>query len=157
MKKVLSVLLALIIVLTGAFTVMFAFAEEQPVVDTTCHCANHKSASTGEKCHCCVYCDNLDKGYVTSCVQYNEDGVASFCCSKCTGIWPCTCGCDCCNDHYANIDDGTGLPLLNPEQQSAFIGGFQGVMSKISAVFDRIFNAIFDFLRIENLFPDLFN
>ena len=154
MKKLLSVILAVLIVVTCSFAAFVVFAEDAAPVDTTCHCANHNPDAP---CHCCVYCPNLDKGYLTSCVQYNENGEASFCCSKCTGIWPCTCGCDCCNDNYAEIDDGTGLPILTPDQQDAFIGGFQGAMAKVAAVFDRIFNAIMDFLRIEEVFPDLFN
>ena len=150
MKKFLSVLLAVIMALTclSAFTV---FAEDAA---PTCTCANHKTSGS---CHCCVYCPNLDRGYLTSCVQYDENGVASFCCSRCTGIWPCNCGCDCCNDHYADIDDGNGLPLLNESQQNAFISGFRSVLSKVSGVFDMLFNAVMKFLRISEVFPDLFD
>lgn len=160
MKKALSVVLALVMVFS-CFGVIFASAED---VDMgLCKC---KKCTKAEGCHCCIYCPYLDKGYITSCVKFDEEGNPSFCCADCTGIFPCNCGVDsqgnkkvdhdCCYDNYENIDDGTGLPILTPDQQNTFIQGFQNVLKKVSDIFDSIFNAIFEFLRIKDVFPDLF-
>lgn len=155
MKKALSVFLAVVMMLSVFGACFGAFADyERPVAQ--CTCKNH---NPNGPCHCCVYCPNLDKTYQTSCVKdvVDEEGnvvAKSFCCSKCTGIFPCSCGCECCNN-FEDKDDNNDKPIFNEDQQEQIVNGFQAVLKKVADVFDMLFKAIFDFLRIGDLFPDL--
>ena len=90
MKKSISVLLALVM-LFGCFAMTASAAvtggEWVPVgydVDGayiyqyklygTCTCENADHFN-GEKCHCCVFCPNLDDSYLTKCaIENNENG-----------------------------------------------------------------------------------
>ena len=151
MKKSFAVFMA-VIMLLSCFTLGFAVMaddNETPV----CTCANCTHA---DGCHCCVYCPYLDETYLTSCVR-DENGHfrKSFCCVNCTGIWPCDCGCECCESgKYQDPHAGDVEPIFSPETQEQIVSGFQGVMRKIKAVFDMIFDAIFDFLRIDDFFAN---
>lgn len=170
MKRTLSIFLALVMMLS-CFAVCFA-ASAADGNAVACTCKNHKDKEEAPKgCHCCVYCPNLDKTYLTSCVR-TESGELNaknvgFCkevnkygetvwvkCDKCTGIWPCKCGHDCCDPYEQSIDNPNG-PILTPDQQEQVTTGFQGFIKKVKALFDDFFNKIFDFLKVGELFPDL--
>lgn len=150
MKKALSVFLAVLMILSSLAVGFGVFAADSAKCDK---CGKDCTKVPGT-CHCCAACDYIDETYLTSCVK-DADGHfnGNFCCSKCTGIWPCSCGCSCC-DNFVDKDDDNG-PILTPEQQETFINGFRAVLKKVSDVFDKIFDAIFEFLRIGELFPDL--
>lgn len=151
MKKALSIFLALIMILSSIAVGFSVFAADAIVCDK---CGRDCTGVPGT-CHCCPQCDYIDETYLTNCIK-DADGhfVDTFCCSNCTGIWPCQCGCSCCNN-YEDIDDDNSGAILNPDQQQAVITGFQAVLKKISDVFDMLFDALFKFLRISELFPDL--
>lgn len=146
MKKVLSVLLT-ILVIALSFT-FIAGAEE-------CNCKDHTNGS--EKCHCCVYCPNLDTYYLTSCVKnpdgslkLNENGEVEFCCTDCDGMRFCNCKCDCCM--LENDDTATGPDqILDENQQQQVIDGFQKILGRIREFFDKLFDAIFEFLRFDEI------
>ncbi len=158
MKKTLAVVLAVIMMLS-CFTVgfgVFAVDEEEitPVTKAVvCNCTDCVGETEG-KCHCCIACPYLDKRYVTDCVVFNADGTFTFCCDNCTGIWPCKCGHECCRTDET-IDDPAGEPILTPGQQQSVISGFQNLMKIFTSIFDRLFNAVLEFLRIGDAFPDI--
>ena len=146
MKKTLSVILAIVMMLSCVAAGFGVFAADKCAYCDDC---------TGEAdCTCCIHCPNLDKGRIQSCVKTDENGEYVYCCADCSGLWPfdCgkTCGCETCNGQSVDVDDGTGDPVLTPEQQEGVITGFQKIIKQIAAVFDRIFNAIFEFLRISD-------
>ncbi len=147
MKKTLSILLTVLIIALS-FT-FIAGAED-------CNCKDHTNDEKG--CHCCVYCPNLDTYYLTSCVKnddgslkLNENGTVDFCCAECTGIAPCACTtCDCCK--YENDDTVTGPDqIFDEEQQEQIIDGFQNILGRIRDFFDKLFDAIFEFLRFDEI------
>ncbi len=153
MKKVISVLLAVMMLFSAMATVAFAEGEGAAL----CTCDDHKASPAGS-CHCCVLCPNIDKSYLTSCAKDgSKDGLydGSLCCGYCTGIFPCSCGCACCDPE----DDEKGnRPIIgwwdeiwNQEAQDDFVDGFQKILRRISDVFDNIFDTIFEFLRLDDL------
>lgn len=154
MKKAISVLLVAMMLLS-CFGLACAVGAEavgigEVPLSGVCTCSNH-DGSTG-LCHCCVFCPTLDKTYLTSCAKNTSpDGSfdGSVCCSACTGIWPCNCGCSCCREGGI-IDDDPKLPIT-PDQQQSFVEAFQAVLKKISDVFDKIFERIFEFLQIDKI------
>lgn len=156
MKKVISVLLAVVMLFTMG-TMAFAVVIEEPEITDKCTCDDHEASSLGS-CHCCVLCPNIDKSWLTSCAKdKSTDGSydGSLCCAYCTGIFPCSCGCDCCDPN--NTDDGSGS-IFGPiddevveDAQDDFISGFQKILKRISDVFDKLFDAIFEFLRVDDL------
>lgn len=174
MKKVISVFLALIMIFSCVGVVLVS-AENND--DCTCGCFN---CTNKEGCHCCIYCEKLDKNYVLSCVTYDENKVPHFCCDECDGLFPCSCGATaayefeknedgsyklddnynkipkhpmCCINNYESIEDGSAI--LTPDQQESFITGFRSILKTIAAVFDELFNRLFEFLRVKDIFPDL--
>lgn len=144
MKKALSVFLAVLMMFSVFAVSTSVLAEDMG----SCTCKDCTRVPNG--CHCCAYCPYLDETYLLSCAK-DEDGhfKGSFCCSKCDGIWPCDCTCDCCKDKDTKPDSRE--PLLTPDQQKSFIEGFRNVLKKVSDVFDMIFDAIFEFLRINEI------
>ena len=59
--------------------------------DAACGCDNHTS-NRQQKCHCCIFCDNLDTHYLTSCASKADGTLESpldLCCSECKGVFPC--------------------------------------------------------------------
>ncbi|MGN0467134.1 MAG: hypothetical protein ACI4GY_00230 [Acutalibacteraceae bacterium] len=151
MKKALSVLLALIMILSSLAVGFGVFAADGYKCEK---CGNDCTHEMGT-CHCCAECEYIDETYLTSCVKdANGHFQPTYCCSKCTGIWPCSCGCSCCNNYEDVTDDNNG-PILNPDQQEQVIKGFQAILKKISDVFDMLFDKLFEFLRIGEIFPDL--
>lgn len=145
MKKALSLFLAVLMILSVVAVSFGAFAADEKV----CTCADCTGTPNG--CHCCVYCPYLDTTYLLSCAK-DKDGhfKGSFCCGECDGIWPCDCNCTCCKDKDEKPSDDPS-PILTPEQQKDFIKAFQNVLKKVAGVFDMIFNAIFEFLRLDEL------
>ncbi len=143
MKKALSIFLSVLMIMS-----CFAFAISAAEIDGGCNCTDHKPASTGDKCHCCVFCDNIEKTYLTSCVKFNEDGTVTVCCHYCDGIYPCGCGCDCCPD---DEQTATSKPILTEEQQDKVVSTFQKIMSRFVEWFDNFFNTIFEFLRLDEI------
>ena len=140
MKKVISILLAALM--------LFSLTGVVAAAETGCQ-HTHK---TEAPCTCCVYCPNLDLGYLTSCGKNDsKDGKfdGSLCCSKCTGIFPCNCGCSCCAENENITDNDSTLDdIWGDQQQDDFVASFQAILKKISDWFDEIFDAIFAFLRI---------
>ncbi len=154
MKKVISVLLAIMMLFSAMSTLAFAADVVSP--EPKCTCDEHKVSPVGS-CHCCVLCPNIDKSYLTSCAKDGKaDGTydGSLCCAYCTGIFPCSCGCSCCDP--AGEDDNK--PVIGPiediwtdDAQEDFIDGFQKILKRISDVFDDFFNKIFEFLRLDEV------
>lgn len=157
MKKVISVLLAVMMLFSAMSTFAFAVVVEEPAVTDKCTCDSHEAAPLGS-CHCCVLCPNIDKSYLTSCAKdKSEDGLydGSLCCAYCTGIFPCSCGCDCCDPNNVNTGNtpiiGPGEEIWTEEAQDDFVSGFQKILKRISDVFDNFFNSIFEFLRLDEV------
>ena len=48
-------------------------------------------------------------------------------------------------------NQGEDAAPVNEEAQEEFVTGFQAVLKRISDVFDKIFNAIFEFLRLDEV------
>lgn len=173
MKKSLSVLLALVM-LFGCFSMVasakYYEGEMVPVkgaigggyeyqyrVTSDCTCEN-AAHSNGEKCHCCVKCPNLDISYLTKCAtENNENGETGFdgsvCCEDCKGIWPCNCKCVCCGEKDQDLDDNKNNfdDFVTEQDKEQFVSGFQAILKKISDAFDAFFDAIFAFLRIDEV------
>lgn len=173
MKKSLSVLLALVM-LFGCFSMVasakYYDGEMVPVaydidgseiyqyrVTSSCTCkdADHFE---GKPCHCCVKCPNLDISYLTRCATENNlDGETGFdgsvCCENCTGIWQCYCGCACCGEIDQDLDDNNNTldEIITDEDKEQFVSGFQAILKRISDAFDKFFDAIFAFLRIDEV------
>ncbi len=143
MKKVISILLA-------ALMLMSCMAFGASAVEGVCTCNDHIAGTDGS-CRCCVYCPNIDKSYVLSCVTKNENGEYSFCCYDCDGIWPCDCGCECCEEKDQDIDNIFGDPILSDDTQNDIVSAFQRMLKEISDWFDEFFNAIFEFLRFDDI------
>ncbi len=153
MKKTLSLFLAvLMLAITLIMPVGAALIPDirKPGV---CMCEDHIKTSP---CHCCLYCENLDNTYVLDCCKKDVLGgeeVWTFCCTVCTGLWDCECvDCSCCaekKDEY--LDEGSNA-IIPPSTQNSIVTGFQNAMQKIKAVFDKFFDSIFEFLRIEDFF-----
>lgn len=173
MKKSISVLLALIMLFSCFSMVASAAYYEGEMVavgydvdgsvihqyrvtsDCTCENAAHLNS---EECHCCVKCPNLDISYLTKCAtENNEDGEIGFdgsvCCEDCTGIWGCNCKCACCGEKDQDLEDNNHNigDIWDEQDQQDFISSFQAILKKISDAFDKFFDAIFAFLRIDEV------
>lgn len=169
MKRIIAVLLAAIM-LCGCMSVS-AFATDVKVEDNlfggeyktviegqcTCNAGQHK-----DKGDCCIYCPNLDHSLVKSCVTWvtnpdNPEGkkLAAACCVDCTGLVGCRCNCGCaaCAKDSVDVDEGDSTlgEFWGPTEQENFINGFQAILKKISDAFDAFFDAIFKFLRIDEV------
>ncbi len=168
MKKIIAVLLSVVLLFSCTAVVASAalvYGEQVPVDEgidgfvfqyrVTGECTCEEGHNTIGKCHCCIFCPNLDVSYLTDCATaQNTDGATGFdgtlCCLNCTGIWPCDCGCACCNEKDQDLSDNENNigDFWGPEQQESFVDAFQSILKQISDAFDRFFNAIFEFLRL---------
>ncbi len=172
MKKSLSILVAIVMLFSCfAMTASAAITGREMVAvdedingyiyqyklygDCTCTDAAHFD---GEACHCCVFCPNLDDSYLTKCAtENNEPGETGFdgtvCCEECEGIWPCNCKCACCSDKNQDLEDNKNNidDYWGEEQQEDFVNGFQAILKRISDAFDKFFDAIFEFLRLDEI------
>lgn len=148
MKKALSIILSLIMI--AAVFALPASAEDAVVIPAAeCNCEDHVASGA---CHCCIYCENLDLKYRTSCVKELEDGTYSVCCAACDGIFPCECFCPCCDKSAEGNPEASGnTPVLTPEQQEEVITSFQGIMQKIVEIFNEFFNYLFEFLKLSDI------
>lgn len=142
MKKLISVFLAALMLMSCLGVVGFAADE----VKCTCGVGVHVD---GEPCDCCVYCPNPDISKWNTC--YRENG--AFCCYDCNGMYNCTCDCSCCarGNQDINNDDSKVDDVVTEEDKKQFVDGFQAVLKKISDFFDMLFDAIFEFLRIDEV------
>ncbi len=153
MKKTLSILMSILII---ALSFVFVVGAEGAEVDTRCKCLDHKP-NPANSCTCCRYCNNVDESWLTTCAKkYDAQGnriKEASCCTECKGIIPCGCDCPCCpSDSDADSPNaGNGGAILTPGQQEEVVDGFQGVLGRIRAFFDKLFNAIFEFLRFDEI------
>lgn len=143
MKKVISVFLA-------ALMLMACVSVSGMAADGVCNCPEGVHVSEGV-CDCCVYCPNPDKSAWNAC--YRDNG--AFCCADCDGIYPCGCDCGCkacaAGDQYVEDGDNNMDDYITDQDKENFVDGFQAVLKKISDFFDKIFDAIFEFLRIDEV------
>lgn len=153
MKKTLSVILAIVMILTCFVAAVAAVPADHAAICGHCGSCTAKAGTCAE----CIYCPNLEKGRICSCVgEYDEaTGEYSFCCANCTGLWPCECGRDCgceyCLGQSQEIDDGTGDPIIPPKTQEQIIANFQKIIRQIADALDKFFDAIFEFLRLDEV------
>lgn len=145
MKKIISVLLAALMLMSCFGMVSFAG-------DAVCNCGPGVHVEDAA-CHCCVYCPNIDSSYVMNCyIKYG-----AVCCDDCDGIYPCncgvTCGCEYCLDKDQDVSagDSTLGEFITEQDKENFVDGFQAILKKISDFFDMVFDAIFEFLRIDEV------
>ena len=149
MKKFISLILAVIMVFSMG---VVAFAEGVAYEGSCAH--EHK---TNAPCHCCIFCPNLDKTYLTSCAKDSSaDGITydgTLCCYECTGIYPCDCGCSCCEVKNEDIADGDNKldEIWTPERQESFVDAFQAILKKISDFFDNFFDTLFELLKVDEV------
>ncbi len=151
MKKTLSVLLA-VLMLLAALTAGFAvFADGE----TTCSfCGKAHTSTEAGKCSCCLNCPYLDMSKVSACAK-DANGVkkdGGFCCANCTGFYDCTCGKTCKCEFCQGTGDAADSDLkpLIPEQTQDYIKSlFQNIIHKISEVFDRMFEVAFAIFNIK--------
>lgn len=154
MKKVISILLVVLVAFSALSMVSFA-GSEVPGPSGRCECDEHIASPAGV-CHCCILCPNIDKTYLTACAQ-GPDGKydGDLCCGKCTGMFPCFCGCSCCDNEEEEPSNnpivGKWDDIWDQDAQDDFVNGFQKILKRISDVFDSIFDAIFEFLKIDGV------
>lgn len=156
MRKIISVILA-VLMLFSAMAVSASAA--------ACTCDDHESDNL---CHCCPDCPSGNMmGFVTPChKEKNAEGkwvISSiYCCTDCDGFigndGTCGCGCPCCTLNADGTIGEVNMPfggnwddLWDEEAQQEFVSGFQAILSRISDVFDKIFDAIFEFLRLDEI------
>lgn len=145
MKKLISVLLAAIMLMSCFAVVSFAAQKAE------CGC-EYGTHVPDQPCHCCLDCPNLDINYLAGC--YNEQN-HSFCCSDCTGFNGCTCGCGCgyCKEGNENLEDDNNTldSVVTEQDKENFVDAFQGVLKKLSDFFNNLFDKIFEFLKIDGV------
>ncbi len=152
MKKIISVLLVLTMLMS--FGVVALAAGVNNTIGT-CRCVDHVEGA----CTCCVYCPTLSLSEQTSCLQrtaITEGDTVSYsvvvCCDECTGIVGCQC--DGCveekEDGFGSLIGGDGA-LIPEDTQETIVEVFQRILGQISDAFDRFFNAIFEFLRLDEV------
>ena len=156
MKKITAILLS-VLMLFSVMSVVAAAATipvEEVVAPRECT-HEHKDESP---CHCCVACPNIDITYLTACAKNTStDGKydGSLCCYECTGIFPCSCGCACCNEDNQGQDitddDNKIDDYISDADRDNFVSGFQSILKTISDWFDMVFDAIFAFLRFDEI------
>ena len=143
MKKIISVFLA-------ALMLMACVSVTGMAANGTCACAPGVHVED-QPCDCCVFCPNPDKSKWNTC--YRDSG--EFCCRDCDGIYPCgcECGCEACAAEGQDIDGDKGRldEVITEQDKENFVNGFQAVLKKISDFFDMVFDAIFEFLRIDEV------
>lgn len=156
MKKILSVLLA-VLMLAATFTcACVVFADDGD--EYTCTCEN---CLKNADCKCCIYCNYSQK--ILSCVQKHggANGEAIYCCEGCSGFLGCRCGedpelcnCDACKAaNQTGEDPYSGqTQLIDSDTQKTIIKIFRSVLDKVAEVFDKLFDAVNEFLRLDDFF-----
>lgn len=150
MKKALSLLLAVIMLMSTMALFASAYIDNGGI----CSCYDHVDTNT---CRCCLYCDNLDTTFMLDCCEKHQNSDGSIywvkCCSLCNGLKDCECtDCSCCAQKGDEILNDGSTAIIPPSVQISFVEGFQNAMRKLQKVFDDFFNAIFEFLRIDDFF-----
>ncbi len=140
MKKIISVLLAALMLMSCFAVVSFAETAEHK-----CEKGTHVSVGY---CTCCLLCPNVDDSYVLGCADRTT---GATCCADCSGIYPCNCRCTCCSKGDQTGTENDGKDILTPEQQENFVDGFQAFLKKISDFFDDLFDKIFEFLKVDEV------
>ncbi len=149
MKKALSLLLAVIMLMSTMALCASAAEYELPYQHNNCTYEKHNGL---DDCRCCIYCENIDTRFIRqNCAEYDEKTKNwSVCCTLCNGLMNCNCGCECC-PAVENKEEGN--PTLVPERvQNSLVEGFRNALNKVMKVFDEFFDRIFEFLRIEDFF-----
>lgn len=151
MKKLTAIILA-VLMLFSAMSVMASAIEIQEV-EVTGNCTHHKLNDAVYGCTCCIFCPGFDVSLLTACAKNQTNNTkydGSLCCYECTGIYPCDCGCECCGQ----IEEDEGyLPIIDENDRENFVSAFQAFLKKVSDWFDMVFNAIFEFLRLDEVLP----
>ena len=152
MKKIVSVLLAVLMI----FSVMAVSASAAE--GAICNCGNH-NYDNPNNCYCCINCPSVvNNNHLFSCAKLSGNTYAT-CCTECPGYFgatynacTCNCGCDTCGENASSSGDGNIIDsVVTEKDKQNFVDGFQAVLKKISDVFDRFFDAIFEFLRIDQI------
>ncbi|MBR6568681.1 MAG: hypothetical protein IKK60_08535 [Clostridia bacterium] len=154
MKKTLSILMSVLILALSLAMVSSAAAK------CKCDIEEHPAG----KCTCCIYCEELDVHYLTSCAV-KADGTLNLipdpanpgeeyvelCCNKCTGILPCNCGCACCTLSEDDIEDMQPDQIFDENQQEQIVSTFQKILNRFREFFDNFFEMIFELLRFDEI------
>ena len=151
MKKIISVLLAVLMI----FSVMAVSASAAD--GAMCNCGNH-NFDNPTNCYCCINCPTIPENHRFTCTRV-EGTTYVTCCPKCPGyfgatytVCTCNCGCNACGENASTNGDSSILDgVVSDKDKENFVDGFQAILKKISDVFDRFFNAIFEFLRIDEI------
>lgn len=123
-------------------------------------CGHHGDGSHTGECKCCVLCPNFPASELSECAKStapigigNSQFDGYLCCTDCEGVWGCNCGCPCCGLVDKDIADEEGKfdKLVTDEQKENFVNGFQSILKTISDAFDKFFDAIFAFLRLDEV------
>jgi hypothetical protein len=146
MRKIISVLLVTLM--------LFSVVAVSASAADGCGCTNHIE---DRDCRCCINCTKLDKSMVMSCAKdANGNLTGKRCCAACAGYLQknagCGCSCSCCGDANSDTNDG-GFDLgdvVTDKDKQNFVDIFQSILGKISAAFDNFFNAIFEFLKLDD-------
>ena len=154
MKKILAIAVALILLSASLVFVFSALgADGDPEKPTICNACGqkHEYSEKNGKCHCCPECAYLDSTYLLDCAKdTNGHFKGSYCCDKCTGIWPCHCDCGCEFSGERSEEATTTPTAIVPEPaQRNILSIFRNVMSKITEVFDKLFDALFIVFQIK--------
>lgn len=145
MKKIISVLLAALMIMSCLSVVSFA--------EGKCTCGEGVHVDS-QYCKCCAYCPNLNPDYLLACCDPKTD---KFCCADCSGIYDaekgCGCACPCCarGDQTGNENDSTLGDLVTEQDKENFVDGFQAIIKKLSDFFDNLFDTIFEFLKLDQV------
>ena len=149
MKKIISIMLAALMLMSCFSVASFARGAKECTCPEGVHVKN-------QPCTCCVYCDNFDDTYLLECCN-PETG--AFCCPDCDGVVDAKNGCGCnCGCEYCKLKNQTGDQydskfddVITEQDKQNFVDGFQGIIKKLSDFFDMIFDAIFEFLKIDQV------
>lgn len=149
MKKTLSVILAVVMLITMSVSAINVFAEGE-----TCECGCADCTMVMGTCHCCVDCPYLDFSYLLDCSKDETTGhFKGFgCCAECRNIWPCECGSDCGCEYCVPGDEEAPdpiQPVIPPEAQNKIIQIFQDIMRTLNDVINNIFEKFYELLGIQ--------
>ena len=146
MRKIISVLLVTLM--------LFSVVAVSVSAADGCGCTSHIE---DRDCRCCINCPTLPKEIVKSCAKdANGNITGNRCCASCAGYLQknagCGCSCSCCGKDAGANDGSFDLSgVVTEKDKQNFVDTFQAILGKISAAFDRFFDAIFEFLRLDDI------
>ena len=147
MRKIISVLLVALM--------LFSVVAVSASAADGCDCTNHVEDMD---CRCCINCTELDKSMIMSCAKdANGNVTGKTCCTACKGFLQknagCGCSCSCCGDANSSTNNSGGAlgGIVTDKDKQNFVDIFQSILGKISAAFDNFFNAIFEFLKLDEV------